>query len=48
MIGPDGEQNVPHREWLSMFQEVLVEFNESLRIQGRDDEFIGAKVLVIL
>jgi adenosine deaminase CECR1 len=48
MVGPDGEQNVPHREWMSMFQEVLVEFNESLRIQGRDDEFIGAKVLVIL
>jgi adenosine deaminase CECR1 len=45
MIGPDGEQNVPHREWLSMFQEVLVEFNESLRIQGRDDEFIGAKII---
>lgn len=48
MIGPDGEQNVPHKEWLSTFQDVLIEFSGSLRAQGRDDEFIGAKVLVIL
>ncbi|KIK37706.1 hypothetical protein CY34DRAFT_810088 [Suillus luteus UH-Slu-Lm8-n1] len=45
MIGPDGEQNVPHKEWLSIFQEVLIEFSGSLRAQGRDDEFIGAKII---
>jgi adenosine deaminase CECR1 len=48
MIGPDGEQNVPHKEWLSIFQDVLIEFSGNLRAQKRDDEFIGAKVLVIL
>lgn len=47
MIGPDGEENIPHKEWLDMFQDVLDEFRESLRAQGRDGEFIGAKVLVI-
>jgi len=48
MTGSDGEQNIPHIEWLSMFQDVLAEFRESLHAQGRDGEFIGAKVLVIL
>jgi adenosine deaminase CECR1 len=47
MIGLDGEQNIPHKEWLGTFQEVLAEFRESLRARGRDGEFIGAKVLVI-
>jgi adenosine deaminase CECR1 len=47
MIGPDGEENILHKEWLGMFQDVLDEFRESLRAQGRDGEFIGAKVLVI-
>lgn len=47
MVGPDGEENIPHMEWLGTFQDVLAEFRESLRTQGRDDEFIGAKVLVI-
>lgn len=45
MIGPDGERDVPHKEWLSMFQDVLVEFNGSLGTQGKDDEFIGAKII---
>jgi len=47
MVGPDGEENIPHKKWLGTFQDVLAEFRESLREQGRDDELIGAKVLVI-
>ncbi|OAX42024.1 adenosine deaminase-related growth [Rhizopogon vinicolor AM-OR11-026] len=45
MIGPDGEENVPHKEWLRTFQDVLPEFRESLQAQGRDGEFIGAKII---
>lgn len=45
MTGPDGEQNVSHKEWLGMFQDVLVEFRGSLQAEGRDDEFFGAKII---
>ena len=47
MVGPDGEENVPHKEWLGTFRDVLAEFRQSLRARGSDDEFIGAKVRVI-
>lgn len=42
----DGNECVPHREWLVMFDEVLKEVKEDLQKQGREDEFIGAKVSV--
>ena len=40
----DGNPTIPHREWLVMFNEVLEEFKDELKSQGRQDEFIGAKV----
>ncbi|KAL4266131.1 metallo-dependent hydrolases superfamily protein [Pleurotus pulmonarius] len=41
----DGNECVPHREWLVMFDEVLKEVKEDMRKQGREDEFIGAKII---
>ncbi|KAI0748685.1 Metallo-dependent hydrolase [Daedaleopsis nitida] len=45
MIGPDGEENVPHREWLLVFDRVLTEVKEELVQQGRGDDFVGAKII---
>ena len=45
MIGADGEENVPHREWLIAFDRVISEVKVELAKQGRADEFVGAKVL---
>ncbi|KAJ8473573.1 hypothetical protein ONZ45_g16248 [Pleurotus djamor] len=41
----DGNPTIPHREWLVMFNEVLEEFKDELKSQGRQDEFIGAKII---
>ncbi|KAF4578917.1 hypothetical protein EYR36_000726 [Pleurotus pulmonarius] len=41
----DGNECVPHREWLVMFDEVLKEVKEDMQKQGREDEFIGAKII---
>ncbi|KAG5220481.1 adenosine deaminase-related growth [Salix suchowensis] len=45
MDDADGNECVPHREWLVMFDEVLKEVKEDLQKQGREDEFIGAKII---
>ncbi|CCM05080.1 uncharacterized protein FIBRA_07287 [Fibroporia radiculosa] len=45
MTGPDGEENVPHREWLIAFDAVVNEVKVELRRQGREDEFVGAKII---
>jgi adenosine deaminase CECR1 len=37
-----------HREWLVLFDEVIGEVKASMKEQGREDEFIGAKVLELL
>lgn len=44
MIGPDGKDNVPHREWLIMIDEAIKDVKAELSAQGRDGEFLGAKV----
>jgi hypothetical protein len=44
MVGETGEQDVPHREWLLIFDEVQNELKAELKRQGREDEFIGARV----
>ncbi|KAF7344583.1 Adenosine deaminase CECR1-A [Mycena sanguinolenta] len=45
MIGEDGAQNVPHREWLLIFDEVQNALKADLRAQGKEDEFIGARII---
>ncbi|KAJ6488033.1 hypothetical protein C8R45DRAFT_1144863 [Mycena sanguinolenta] len=45
MIGEDGAQNVPHREWLLIFDDVQNTLKADLKEQGREDEFIGARII---
>jgi adenosine deaminase CECR1 len=44
MVGEDGKENVPHRDWLLTFDRVLNEVKADMKQQGRGDEFIGARV----
>lgn len=44
MIGEDGQENVPHRDWLLTFDRVLNEVKNEMEQQGRGEEFIGARV----
>ncbi|KAG6814602.1 hypothetical protein H0H92_000131 [Tricholoma furcatifolium] len=45
MVGADGEENIPHREWLLMFDQVLNEVKASLKKEGRGEEFIGVRII---
>ncbi|KAJ7172253.1 hypothetical protein C8R46DRAFT_1085294 [Mycena filopes] len=45
MFGADGQEDVPHRIWLQLFDDTLNRFKADLKRQGRDDEFIGAKII---
>jgi adenosine deaminase CECR1 len=44
MISKDGYENIPHRDWVLAFDQVQEEIKAELKRQGREDEFIGAKV----
>jgi len=44
MFDADGNQNVPHREWVSDFEQAISEVRRALKEEGREEEFIGAKV----
>jgi len=46
MVGSDGKENVPHRDWLIMFDRVMNEVKQEMAQQGREGEFIGAKVSI--
>ena len=43
-ISADGQENVPHREYLRVFDQVVNEVKAELKSQGREDDFIGARV----
>ncbi|KAI0709749.1 Metallo-dependent hydrolase [Earliella scabrosa] len=43
--GDDGEEDVPHRVWLEVFDQILTEVKSTLAAQGRADEFVGAKII---
>jgi adenosine deaminase CECR1 len=43
MIGADGQENIPHREWLLIFDLVLNEVKAEMSSRGREDEFFGAR-----
>ena len=43
----NGEENVPHRVLLAEYDRILNEVKQEMRQQGREDEFIGSKVLNI-
>ena len=44
MYGADGKLNVPHREWLTIFDRILNEVKEEIAATGNPGDFIGAKV----
>ncbi|KIK59537.1 hypothetical protein GYMLUDRAFT_44494 [Collybiopsis luxurians FD-317 M1] len=44
-ISADGLSHVPHREILQDFDEVLNDVKAELKAQGREDEFIGARII---
>ncbi|KAF7363649.1 Brix domain-containing protein [Mycena sanguinolenta] len=45
IVGEDGQDNVPHSVWLQIFDKTLTRFKADLKQQGREDEFIGARVI---
>ncbi|KAJ7724486.1 hypothetical protein DFH07DRAFT_854944 [Mycena maculata] len=45
MLGEDGQEIIGHREWLQIFDEVQNRFKADLKRQGREDEFIGARII---
>ncbi|KAJ7033747.1 hypothetical protein C8F04DRAFT_957252 [Mycena alexandri] len=45
MVGEDGAQDVPHREWLLIFDQVQKELKAKLERQGREDDFVGARII---
>lgn len=44
MFDENGEETIPHREWLIEYDRVMSEVTAELEAQGRGDEFIGSKV----
>lgn len=44
MYGAEGLPSVPHRDWISMFIQVVNEVKKDMKAQGREEEFVGAKV----
>jgi hypothetical protein len=44
MYGADGQKNVPHREWLVMFDRVINQVKAEMVELDRPNDFIGAKV----
>lgn len=44
MYGPDGYENVPHREWFKMYDEVINEVKQEMKEQHREGEFFGSRV----
>lgn len=46
MIGPDGQENVAHEEWIEIFDKTIISVKGELKAQNRGDEFIGAKVMI--
>ena len=45
MIGEDGEDNVPHRVWFQIYDRILNEVKASMHAQGREDEFVGSRII---
>lgn len=48
MCGADGQNNVPHRVWLQVFEKVMNEVKDEMMQQGRGGEFLGARVRIFL
>ncbi|KAG8769995.1 hypothetical protein FRC12_004588 [Ceratobasidium sp. 428] len=44
-IREDGTEDLAHREWLILFTQAIDEVKASMKEQGREDEFVGAKII---
>lgn len=44
-IGADGQNTVTHRDWVVMFEKILNEIQDDMKIKGRSDEFFGARII---
>lgn len=44
MFGADGQENIPHRDWVRIFGEVVQDVKQEMKQQGRENAFLGAKV----
>lgn len=47
-VDADGHETVTHSQFLRTFERIVREVKEELAAQGREDEFVGAKVQHIL
>ncbi|KAI8982866.1 Metallo-dependent hydrolase [Trametes punicea] len=45
MIAEDGQENIPHRVWFQTYERILNEVKDELKQQGREDEFVGSKII---
>ncbi|PCH41724.1 Metallo-dependent hydrolase [Wolfiporia cocos MD-104 SS10] len=45
MTGADGLANVPHREWLIVYEGVMNDIVEELKEQGRQNALVGSKII---
>lgn len=44
ILGVDGEEKIYHRGWLLIIERVISQVKDELKAQGREGEFIGARV----
>ncbi|QRV77292.1 AMP deaminase [Ceratobasidium sp. AG-Ba] len=44
-VRKDGTEDFAHREWLILFSQAIEEVKQSMKEQGREDEFVGAKII---
>jgi adenosine deaminase CECR1 len=44
MYGPEGVENVPHREWLKMYDEAIQEVKQIMKTKRQTNQFIGGRV----
>lgn len=44
-IRMDGAETLVHRDWLTLFNEAIEEVKAKMKSEGREDEFVGAKVI---
>ena len=45
-FGPDGRNTLTHRDMLKIFGNVVQDVKDEMKKQGREDEFIGSKVVL--
>ena len=47
-FGPDGRNTLTHRDILKIYGGVVQEVKDEMKRQGREDEFVGSRVVYYL